>query len=329
MKLAIVGATGLVGQTFLRLLEERQTPYTTLYLYASKNSAGTKLVVQGKSYTVIETTEQNIVDKEIDVAFFSAGSTVSKQYAPIFASIGALVVDNSSAFRMDDNVPLVVPEVNMNDAYAHQGIIANPNCSTIQSVVPLAVIDRLYSLTRVDYTTYQAVSGSGQKGIDELQRSRNNETPLHYVHPIHNNVLPHIDRFLMDGFTFEEEKMINETQKILHRSDVEVSATCVRVPVEHSHSVSMVIEVQQEVDITTLRDVLSIAKGITVLDDVSNDVYPLPLLTTNTNDVYVGRLRKDRFNPHKLHLFCTADNIRKGAALNGLQIVEEYMKNRA
>lgn len=326
MNIAIVGATGLVGRTFLRIIEERKIAYDTLYLYASQRSTGTTITVNGVDHQVMETTEANIRDKVIDVALFSAGKHTSKSFAKVFVETGALVIDNSSAFRMDQGVPLVVPEVNGADIDRHKGIIANPNCSTIQSVLPLSVVDFYYHATRVEYTTYQAVSGSGQKGLADLERTASGEAPMHYPRPIHNNVIPHIDDFQADGFTYEEEKMIRETQKILHRDELEVSATCVRVPVAHAHSVSMVITTTERVHLEHLRSYLRDTDGIVVLDDVTNNLYPTPLETAGTDVVYVGRLRRDRYDEHKIHLFCTADNIRKGAALNAIQIMETWMK---
>ena len=326
MNIAIVGATGLVGRTFLRIIEERRIAYDNLYLYASARSAGTTIAVNGVDHPVLETTAANIRDKAIDVALFSAGKHVSKTLAPVFVETGALVIDNSSAFRMEADVPLVVPEVNGADIDRHHGIIANPNCSTIQSVLPLSVVDFYYHATRVDYTTYQAVSGSGQKGLADLELTAAGGAPVHYPHPIHNNAIPHIDDFQADGFTYEEEKMIRETQKILHREELEVSATCVRVPVAHAHSVSMVITTTERVDLDHLRSYLRDTDGIVVLDDPHNNIYPTPRQAAGTDSVYVGRLRRDRFDEHKIHLFCTADNIRKGAALNAIQILETWRK---
>lgn len=326
MNIAIIGATGLVGRTFLQIIEERGILFDQLYLYASKRSAGTEITFKGINYKVLELKTDQINDKQIDFALFSAGGSVSTQYAQDFVDIGAVVIDNSSAFRMDPNVPLVVPEVNPDDMFLHHGIISNPNCSTIQSVLPLSIIDFYYHVKRVDYTTYQAVSGSGQHGLDELKRTQNGETPQYYPHPIYNNVLPHIDRFQENGFTYEEQKMIQETQKILHRPKLQVSATCVRVPVEHAHSVSMIIETNELVSLEVLRKQLAETAGIVVQDNPQNQEYPNPKTAVGTDMVYVGRLRKDPYNPMIIHLFCTADNIRKGAALNAVQIMEMYQR---
>lgn len=324
MNIAIVGATGLVGKTFLQILDQRGVAVDQLYLYASSRSAGTRIMFQGHPYTVMETTTANIIDKDIDVALFSAGSSVSTTFAPDFVSIGALVIDNSSAYRMDHQVPLVVPEVNAIDVLQHKGIIANPNCSTIQCVVPLAVVQQLGDIKRVDYTTYQAVSGSGQQGIDDLHRTAQGESPQLYTYPIYNNVIPQIDRFESTRFTYEEHKMIQETQKILHKPNLAVSATCVRVPVKDAHSVSMIIELDQEPNIQTLYKELHKASGITVVDDPEREHYPMPLSAVNNDAILVGRIRKDVYNPCILHMFCSADNIRKGAALNAIQILEVF-----
>lgn len=325
MNIAVVGATGMVGRTFLSVLEETKLDIDELYLFASKRSAGKELPCCGKSYKVIELCEENIKDKKIDFALFSAGGSVSLDYAKVFTKYGAIVVDNSSAWRMDDTVPLVVPEVNL-DHIKDDLLIANPNCSTIQSVLPLKVLDDNFKLVSVNYTTYQAVSGSGVKGVEDLKRTTNNEEAINYPHPIYNNVLPHIDVFLDNGYTKEEIKMIFETRKILANNALPVTATCVRVPVENSHSVEIYVELEKDFSIKEVRSLLDSYPGITVMDDPQKNIYPLATFATGKNDVFVGRIRKDINNPHKLHLFCVADNIRKGAALNAVQIVEALLK---
>lgn len=325
MNIAIVGATGMVGRTFIKILEESTLEVSNLYLFASKRSAGKEMIFDNRVFVVEELCEDNIKNKKIDYALFSAGGNISLEYAKIFTQYGSIVVDNSSAWRMDDEVPLVVPEVNL-DAIKDEKLIANPNCSTIQSVLPLKVLDDYFNLKSVNYTTYQAVSGSGIKGVEDLHRTSNDQEPLNYPHPIHNNVLPHIDVFLDNGYTKEEIKMIFETRKILGKDELPVTATCVRVPVENSHSVEMYVELEKEFSVQEVRKLLSEYPGITVSDDVQNNVYPLATIATGTNDVYVGRIRKDLNNPQKLHLFCVADNIRKGAALNAVQIVEALEK---
>lgn len=323
--IAIVGASGLVGGTFLKVLEERDLPIKNLYLFASARSAGKEVVFKGKTLVIEELTE-NSFDREIDIALFSAGGDISKKFAPIASKKGVIVVDNSSAWRMDENVPLVVPEVNPEDIFKNNGIIANPNCSTIQSVVPLKIIDELYGIKRVVYSTYQAVSGSGIKGIEDLQRGLKGEEPKTYPHPIVNNCLPHIDSFLENGYTKEEEKMINETRKILNKKNLPITATCVRVPVLNGHSISINVELEREANLEELKVKFRETKGIVLEDDVKNNRYPLATEANGTDEVYVGRLRKDFSIEKGLNLWVVADNIRKGAATNAVQIAEILMK---
>ncbi|MCQ8211314.1 aspartate-semialdehyde dehydrogenase [Cetobacterium somerae] len=323
--IAIVGASGLVGGTFLKVLEERDLPIKNLYLFASARSAGKEVIFKGKTLVIEELTE-NSFDREIDIALFSAGGDISKKFAPIASEKGVIVVDNSSAWRMDENVPLVVPEVNPEDIFKNNGIIANPNCSTIQSVVPLKIIDELYGIKRVVYSTYQAVSGSGIKGIEDLQRGLKGEEPKTYPHPIVNNCLPHIDSFLENGYTKEEEKMINETRKILNKKNLPITATCVRVPVLNGHSISINVELEREANLEELKAKFRETKGIVLEDDVKNNRYPLATQANGTDEVYVGRLRKDFSIEKGLNLWVVADNIRKGAATNAVQIAEILMK---
>ena len=323
--IAIVGASGLVGGTFLKVLEERDLPIKNLYLFASARSAGKEVIFKGKTLVIEELTEHSF-DREIDIALFSAGGDISKKFAPIASEKGVIVVDNSSAWRMDENVPLVVPEVNPEDIFKNNGIIANPNCSTIQSVVPLKVIDELYGIKRVVYSTYQAVSGSGIKGIEDLQRGLKGEEPKTYPHPIVNNCLPHIDSFLENGYTKEEEKMINETRKILNKKNLPITATCVRVPVLNGHSISINVELEREANLEELKAKFRETKGIVLEDDVKNNRYPLATEANGTDEVYVGRLRKDFSIEKGLNLWVVADNIRKGAATNAVQIAEILMK---
>ena len=323
---AIVGATGLVGGTFLKVLEERDLPIENLYLFASKRSAGKEVVFKGKTLVVEELTESSF-DRDMDIALFSAGGETSKKYAPIAAQKGVVVVDNSSAWRMDETVPLVVPEVNPEDIFKNNGIIANPNCSTIQSVVPLKVIDDLYGIKRVIYSTYQAVSGSGIKGIEDLENGLKGEEPKNYPHPIVNNCLPHIDSFLDNKYTKEEEKMISETRKILNKPSLPITATCVRVPVINGHSVSINVELEREHNLEELREKFYSTEGIILRDDIQNNIYPMALEANGTDEVYVGRIRKDYSIDKGLNLWVVADNIRKGAATNAIQIAEILMKN--
>lgn len=319
---AIVGATGNVGRKFLEILAERNFPIKNLYLYASKRSAGKKMTFKGNEYTVIETCKENIEDKELDFALFSAGGDTSLEFAPIFSKTGAVVIDNSSAWRMDPKVPLVVPEVNPEDIKWHNGIIANPNCSTIQAMPVLKAIDDAYGLKRVIYSTYQAVSGAGIQGIKDLEDGLKGVEPKKFPYPIAGNCLPHIDVFLENGYTKEEMKMIEETRKILHNPDLKITATTVRVPVLNSHSESINLELNKEFEVSDIISLLNTAKGVVVYDNIEELKYPTPLSVTGKDEVYVGRIRRDFSIDNGLNLWVVADNIRKGAALNAVQIAE-------
>lgn len=319
---AIVGATGNVGRKILEILEERDFPIKNLYLFASKRSAGSKLKFKGKEYLVEETAEENIRNKEINFALFSAGGDVSLKFSPIFSSFGAIVIDNSSAFRMDKNVPLVVPEVNPEDIKWHNGIIANPNCSTIQAMIPLKALLDKYGIKRIIYSTYQAVSGAGIQGITDLEEGIKGNPPKKFPYPIAGNCLPHIDVFLENGYTKEEIKMIEETKKILHNSDLRITATTVRVPVLNSHSESINVELERPFELNDIFDLFNNTKGITLYDDVAELKYPTALMSTGKDDVFVGRIRRDFSIDNGLNLWVVADNIRKGAALNAVQIAE-------
>lgn len=323
MRIAIVGATGLVGKTFLKVLEERDFDITELYLFASKRSAGNKVIFKNKEYTVEELIESSF-DRDIDIALFSAGGDISKKFAPIAAEKGVLVVDNSSAWRMESGVPLVVPEVNPETAFKNSGIIANPNCSTIQCMLPLKVLEEKYGLKRVIYSTYQAVSGSGHKGIEDLENGLRGEEPKTYPHQIVNNCLPHIDKFLENGYTKEEIKMIDETRKILGIPDLPVTATCVRVPVMNSHSVSITAELERDFDLEEVKEALGNFAGMVLVDDVNSNEYPLASDATGQDKVLVGRVRRDFSTEKGINLWVVADNIRKGAATNAVQIAELF-----
>ena len=323
-KLAIVGATGLVGRTALKVLEEKKLPISEYEFFASKKSAGSTVKFLGKDYVVKELDEHSF-DSGFDFAIFSAGGDVSKKFAPIAASKGCIVVDNSSAFRMDDNVPLVVPEVNPEDIQNNHGIIANPNCSTIQAVVPLKPLDDKYKIKRIVYSTYQAVSGAGKNGVDDLKNTLNGLEPKKFPHSIANNCLPHIDVFLEDGYSKEELKMINETRKILHRPDLRVTATTVRVPVLNSHSESINVEFENDFDLDELKDLLSNSPGIIVQDNPSANIYPLATNASGSDKVFVGRIRRDESIPFGINMWVVADNVRKGAASNAIQIVEKLI----
>lgn len=323
MNLAIVGATGLVGSTFLKVLEERDLGIDNLYLFASARSAGKKINFRGKEYIVEELTESSF-DRDTDIALFSAGGDISKKFAPIAASKGVLVIDNSSAWRMAEEVPLVVPEVNPKRAFENKGIIANPNCSTIQCMAPLKALAEKYGLRRVIYNTYQAVSGTGQKGVEDLQNGLKGLEPKTYPHQIVNNCLPHIDSFLENGYTKEEMKMVNETRKILELPNLPVTATCVRVPVINSHSVSITVELNEDFDIEELKKVLADYEGIILVDNPAENVYPLAAEATGQDKVFVGRIRRDFSTDRSVNLWVVADNIRKGAATNAVQIAELF-----
>ena len=323
-KLAIVGATGLVGRTALKVLEEKNLPISQYEFFASKKSAGSTVKFLGKDYVVKELDEHSF-DSGFDFAIFSAGGDVSKKFAPIAASKGCIVVDNSSAFRMDDNVPLVVPEVNPEDIKNNHGIIANPNCSTIQAVVPLKPLDEKYKIKRIVYSTYQAVSGAGKNGVDDLKNTLNGLEPKKFPHSIANNCLPHIDVFLENGYSKEELKMINETRKILHRPDLRVTATTVRVPVLNSHSESINVEFENDFDLDELKDLLSNSPGIIVQDNPSANIYPLATNASGSDKVFVGRIRRDESIPFGINMWVVADNVRKGAASNAIQIVEKLI----
>ncbi|MDI3234956.1 aspartate-semialdehyde dehydrogenase [Exiguobacterium antarcticum] len=322
---AVIGATGAVGQKMLQVLAELDFPVRQISAYASARSAGKTVQFKGQDIMIQALSEQ-ITDDGIDVALFAAGGTISEQYAPLLANAGTLVVDNSSAFRMQAGIPLVVPEVNPEAIGPKNRLIANPNCSTIQSVVALAPLQQ-FGLKRVNYTTYQAVSGSGQKGIEDLARGSRGEEPVNYPHPIFDNILPHIDVFLPDGYTKEEQKMIDETRKIFQLPELPVSATCVRVPVTNAHSVAINVTFEQETTVGAIRAALIDAPGVVLVDDVSQNQYPMPLDASGTDDVYVGRIRQDQSFPNTFHIWCVADNIRKGAASNAVQVARQALES--
>lgn len=323
--LGIVGATGLVGQTILKVLSERKIDIENLYLFASKRSAGVKIQFNNKEITVLELAEENIVNKKIDYVFFAASGDLSKVYTPIFVDNGALVIDNSSHWRMDENVPLVVPEVNPEDLKKHKGIVANPNCSTIQSVLALKPIEDLFKIKRIVYSTYQAVSGSGLKGIRDLEEN----LVENYPYSINENILPHIDDFLASGYTKEEVKMMDESKKIFGRDDLKLTATTARVPIVNTHAVSINVECFNPIDMEALKEVYRDFPGIKFYDDLDKNVYPLAEIAEGNDLVYVGRLREDDSLEHGLNLWCVADNIRKGAASNSVDILQALIKQRS
>lgn len=326
---AVVGATGMVGGKFLEVLTERQLPVDNYYLFASAKSAGKKIDFMGKEHTVIELTKENVISLKgkVDFALFSAGGGVSKEFAPVFVEAGAIVVDNSSQWRMHDDVPLVVPEVNPEDVKWNHGIIANPNCSTIQAVVALKPLYDKFGIKRIVYSTYQAVSGAGVAGYNDLKDGINGEPPKKFPRPIAYNMLPHIDVFMEDGYTKEEWKMIVETRKILHDENLRITATTVRVPVFYGHSESINVEFCKKCEKQDVVNALENFPGIVVMDDVKNNVYPTPLDAENHDEVFVGRIRMDESVDSGANLWVVADNIRKGAATNAVQIVELLIKN--
>lgn len=328
---AIVGATGMVGQEFIKVLLQRKFPVKNILLYASDRSAGRKLFVGHQEIVVKETASDSF--DNVDIALFSAGADISKHFAPIAAKAGALVIDNSAAWRMDPRVPLVVPEINVEDIKKHRGIIANPNCSTIQMVVALNPLHKINPIKRVVVATYQSVSGTGLAAVEELTKQTTtvleggNVVPHVYAHQIAFNLLPEIDVFLENGYTKEEWKMVEETRKIMHAENIAVSATCVRVPVFVSHSEVVQVEFTEYMSPEDARAILSKSPGIKVLDDPNVSLYPQPWLAAGTDDVYVGRIRSDASYLNGLVMWVVADNIRKGAALNAVQIAEEAIKN--
>lgn len=323
--MAVVGATGMVGSKFLQVFTERKLPIHTFYLYASAKSAGKKVMFMGKEHTIIELKPENIVDKKIDFAVFSAGGSVSKEYAPIFAANGTTVIDNSSQWRTDPEVPLVVPEVNGEAALQNHGIIANPNCSTIQAVVALKPLYDKYGIKRIVYSTYQAVSGAGVAGYNDLKEGANGKAPTKFPYPIFGNVIPQIDVFLPNGYTKEEQKMIFETKKIFNDFDMKITATTVRVPVFHGHSESINIEFKKPATREGIREALENAQGVVVVDDPDNMKFPMPIFAEDTDEVYVGRIRIDDTLESGCNIWVVADNIRKGAATNTIQIAEYLM----
>lgn len=329
---AILGATGAVGGEFLRLIEERNFPFNELRLLASKRSAGTKIELMGKEYTVQEATKDSF--EGIDIALFAGGS-ISKEFAPYAVEAGAVVIDNSSTFRMDPEVPLVVPEVNPEDILTHKGIIANPNCSTIIMVMALKPLYDMARIKRIVVSTYQAVSGAGKEGIDELTDetkayAEGREMIPHILpsaslakhYPIAFNLIPQIDVFLDNKYSKEEMKMVNETRKIFHDEEMRITATTVRVPVYRSHSESVNIEFEHDLDLDEMAKAIDAFPGVQMQDNLEEQIYPMPLYTSDQNDCFVGRLRRDFSNPNSFNLWVVGDQIRKGAALNALQIAE-------
>src|SRR4051794_6774397 len=328
---AVVGASGAVGDVMIRLLEERKFPVGEIKFLASRRSAGKTLTFAGETYTIDPLSPESF--EGVDIVLSSTPASISREFSPIAARAGAVVVDNSSAFRMDPDVPLVVPEVNPHDVARHKGIIANPNCSTIQMVVALKPLHDAFRIRRVVVSTYQAVSGAGQKGIHELRAQtrahvagRDAPAPSKFAHPIAFNCVPQIDDFLPSGYTKEEMKMVHETRKIMGDDSIDVCPTCVRVPVLNCHSESILVETERPITPEAARDVWSRAPGLVVIDDPGSRLYPLPAAASDRDEVFVGRIRQDLHRPNALLFWCVADNLRKGAATNAVQIAEELLK---
>ena len=325
MKVAVVGATGLVGKTMMRILEERKFPVSEFIPVATANSAGKKVMFSGKEYTVI-TCEEAVALKP-DIALFSAGGSTSLEWAPRFAQVGTTVIDNSSAWRMNEKCPLVVPEINADVLTKEDKIIANPNCSTIQMVMVLNPLHKKYKLKRIVVSTYQSVSGTGKKAVDKLMNERKGISgAMAYPYNIDMNVLPHVDSFLENGYTKEEMKMVNETRKIMRSDKIKVTATTVRVPVVGGHSEAVNAEFENQFELSDVRQLLSHTAGVTVIDDPAQLQYPMPTYAEGKDDVFVGRIRRDESQPQTLNLWVVSDNLRKGAATNAVQIAEYLLK---
>ncbi|MEO9098737.1 MAG: aspartate-semialdehyde dehydrogenase, partial [Ginsengibacter sp.] len=326
MKIAVVGATGLVGSKMLQVLEERNFPVTELIPVASEKSIGKEVTFRNKKYKVVSA-EDAIAAKPV-IALFSAGGNTSLLLAPKFAEAGITVIDNSSAWRMDASKKLIVPEVNAQELTTDDKIIANPNCSTIQLVLVLNPLHKKYKIKRVVVSTYQSVTGTGVKAVQQMENERNNiKGEMAYKYPIDKNALPHIDVFLDNGYTKEEMKMVNETRKIIGDQTIQLTATCVRIPVVGGHSESVNIEFENNFDIEEVKEILSNSPGVVVEDDVENFVYPMPLTAHEKDETFVGRIRRDETQPNTLNCWIVSDNLRKGAATNAVQIAEYLLKN--
>ncbi len=321
MKIAVVGATGMVGNVMLEVLAERNFPVTELLLVASERSVGKKIAYKGTEFTVIGL--QDAIDQKPDIALFSAGGTTSTEWAPKFAAVGTTVVDNSSAWRMDPNKKLVVPEINAGELTKNDKIIANPNCSTIQMVVALAPLHKKYGIKRLVISTYQSISGTGVKAVQQLENEYQGiNGEMAYPYPIHRNALPHCDVFEENGYTKEEMKLVNETRKILNDDSIAVTATAVRIPVSGGHSESINIEFDNDFDVNELRTLLHETEGVVVKDNLETNTYPMPIYAEGKDDVFVGRIRRDESQKNSLNMWVVSDNLRKGAATNTIQIAE-------
>lgn len=328
MKIAVVGATGMVGREILKVLEERQVPLTELIPVASERSVGNEISYNGNSYKVVSM--QDAINMHPDLALFSAGGDTSKKWAPEFAAVGCTVIDNSSAWRMSENIPLVVPEINADVITAEDRIIANPNCSTIQMVLALAPLHKQYGMERIVVSTYQSISGTGVKAVRQMENERSGKKgEMAYPYAIDQNCLPHCDVFLENGYTKEEMKLVHETRKILRDSAIGVSATAVRVPVQGGHSESVNVRFKKDYALTEIRQLLSNTEGIILQDNIDTNTYPMPLFAKGKDEVFVGRLRRDESDINTLNMWIVADNLRKGAATNAVQIAQYWISKFA
>lgn len=325
MKLAVVGATGMVGEVMLQVLSERNFPYTELIPVASKKSVGKKVFCGGKPHEVVGL--ETAVSRKPDIALFSAGGSISLEWAPKFADSGAVVIDNSSAWRMDSSKKLIIPEINANKLTASDKIIANPNCSTIQMLVALAPLQENYGIERIVVSTYQSITGTGVKAVQQLENEYKSKIgEMAYPYPIHRNALPHCDVFMDNGYTKEEMKLVNETHKILDDLSIRITATAIRIPVVGGHSESINVQLKKDFELETIRKLLNESPGVVVQDNPENNVYPMPIYVAGKNEVFVGRIRKDESQKKTLNLWVVADNLRKGAATNTIQIAEYIVK---
>ncbi len=325
MKLAVVGATGMVGEVMLQVLSERNFPYTELIPVASKRSVGKKVFCGGKSHEVVGL--ETAVSIKPDIALFSAGGSISLEWAPKFADSGAVVIDNSSAWRMDSSKKLIIPEINANKLTASDKIIANPNCSTIQMLVALAPLQENYGIERIVVSTYQSITGTGVKAVKQLENEYKSKIgEMAYPYPIHRNALPHCDVFMDNGYTKEEMKLVNETHKILDDLSIRITATAIRIPVVGGHSESINVQLKKDFELEKIRKLLNESPGVVVQDNPENNVYPMPIYAAGKNEVFVGRIRKDESQKKTLNLWVVADNLRKGAATNTIQIAEYIVK---
>ncbi len=327
MRVAVVGATGLVGRKMIKVLEERNFPISNLFPVASEKSVGKQITFKGKYFNVIDINQA--IDNRPHIALFSAGSEVSLKWAKKFAEVGTTVIDNSSVWRMNKNIKLIVPEINANILTKKDKIIANPNCSTIQMVLVLAPLHKKYNIKRIVVSTYQSITGTGIKAVKQLENERNNiKGEMAYPYPIDMNCIPHCDAFTENGYTKEEMKLVNETKKILNDNDIKITSTAVRVPATGGHSEAVNIEFENDFDVNEVIDILNNSQGITVQDDIKNNIYPMPIFAQGKDDVFVGRIRRDFSNKNTLNLWIVADNLRKGAATNAVQIAEYLVKNK-